>query len=258
MEVSALSVSTRSGYGRVAAATAGYGDGGQLHATRHAAAIDRSFFGPRHLPRRAAIPADDPGKRLFDIVMSLALLVLLAPLIAAVVLVILGDGGAVFYGHRRIGAGGASFTCWKFRTMVPNATELLAEILADDPQARLEWEQDFKLRSDPRITRAGKFLRLTSLDELPQLFNVLKGEMSLVGPRPIVGDEVARYGAAFHDYARCRPGITGIWQVSGRNDTDYATRVRLDQRYARTRSLALDCLVLVLTARVVVRRRGAY
>ena len=177
---------------------------------------------------------------------------------AIVALITRMDGGSILYGHRRIGARGQSFTCWKFRTMVPNAAAVLSEILARDPQTRTEWERDFKLKSDPRVTRAGKFLRTTSLDELPQLFNVLKGEMSLVGPRPIVRDEIPRYGAAFHDYVRCRPGITGIWQVSGRTDTDYATRVRLDQRYARSRSLGLDCRILALTARVVIRRHGAY
>ena len=127
-----------------------------------------------------------------------------------------------------------------------------------DAEARAEWERDFKLRNDPRITPIGRFLRSTSLDELPQLINVLVGDMSLVGPRPIVADEVPRYGAAFHDYARCRPGITGIWQVSGRNDTGYTQRVQLDQHYARNWSFAADLVVLLRTPVAVLRRSGAY
>lgn len=229
-----------------------------MRATLHAAAIDRSAFGTRRLPRCAAIPAEDGVKRLFDLVLTVVLLAVLAPFMAGIALIIRRDGGAAFYGHRRIGARGQDFTCWKFRTMVPNAAAKLSEILAADPQARMEWEHDFKLKCDPRVTRTGRFLRTTSLDELPQLFNILKGEMSIVGPRPIVADEVKRYGAAFHDYVRCRPGVTGIWQVSGRTDTDYATRVRLDRYYARSRSLALDCRILALTTRVVLQRQGAY
>jgi undecaprenyl-phosphate galactose phosphotransferase len=141
--------------------------------------------------------------------------------------------------------------------MVPDAQAVLDELLANDPQARIEWERDQKLKNDPRVTRIGKILRTTSLDELPQLFNVLSGEMSLVGPRPIVDDEIKRYGAAFHDYVSCRPGITGAWQVSGRSQVSYAARVRLDRNYARHRSFALDCLILARTAWVVLRRRGA-
>ena len=247
-----------SGYGGATVHPGWGARGSTVRATAHAAAIDRSRFGPRHTPQRTTIPADDIFKRLFDVLLTAALLAVLAPFMAIVALVTGMDGGSIFYGHRRIGARGQSFTCWKFRTMVPNAAAVLSEILARDPQTRAEWERDFKLKCDPRVTRAGKFLRTTSLDELPQLFNVLKGEMSLVGPRPIVRDEIPRYGAAFHDYVRCRPGITGIWQVSGRTDTDYATRVRLDQRYARSRSLGLDCRILALTARVVIRRHGAY
>jgi len=142
--------------------------------------------------------------------------------------------------------------------MVVDADVALARLLESDPEARAEWERDFKLRNDPRITRIGRFLRKSSLDELPQLFNVLKGEMSLVGPRPIVAEEVERYGSAFHDYTSCRPGITGLWQVSGRNDMDYVTRVALDREYARGWSLRGDIAILVRTALVVVRGRGAY
>jgi len=127
-----------------------------------------------------------------------------------------------------------------------------------DQENRGDRDRDFKLKNDPRITRIGRMLRVTSFDELPQLFNVLKGDMSLVGPRPIVAKEVARYGSAFHDYASCRPGITGAWQVSGRNNIDYGARVRLDQEYARNWSLKRDGYILLLTAVVVIQRRGAY
>ena len=229
-----------------------------MRATLHAAAIDRTIYGARRLVRLAIIPAEDSAKRLFDLLCGVILLVALAPVLAVIALAVRLGGGAVFYGHRRIGAHGREFTCWKFRTMVPDAAAKLAEALAADPQARAEWERHFKLKRDPRVTRIGRFLRATSLDELPQLFNILKGEMSLVGPRPIVADEVKRYGAAFHDYVRCRPGITGMWQVSGRTDTDYATRVQLDRHYARSRSLGLDCWILALTTRVVITRQGAY
>jgi undecaprenyl-phosphate galactose phosphotransferase len=142
--------------------------------------------------------------------------------------------------------------------MVPNADEVLTEVLRSDPQARAEWERDFKLRDDPRITPIGKFLRVSSLDELPQLFNVLAGEMSLIGPRPIVAEEVARYGEAYRHYCACRPGMTGIWQVSGRNRVDYRRRVLFDQQYATSWSFLLDLSVLCRTVVVVTLGSGAY
>jgi exopolysaccharide production protein ExoY len=178
-----------------------------------AAAMDRRLDG-----RSSNRPAEMVIKRGFDM------------LIAALVR---RDGGPAVFGHRRIGADGRTFRCWKFRSMVPDADKVLERLLATDNAARAEWEREYKLQDDPRITPLGKVLRVTSLDELPQLINVIKGEMSLVGPRPIVSDEIKRYGAAFHDYRRCRPGITGKWQVSGRNEIDYGTRVQLDQDYAR-------------------------
>lgn len=224
----------------------------------HAAAIDRVGLGKRLERRPTKAPAEQLDKRLFDLALAAMLLILLAPLLTLIAAAVWLDGGPVFYGHRRIGARGRAFTCWKFRTMVVNADAVLRELLAADPGARDEWERDWKLKSDPRITLLGRFLRTTSLDELPQLFNVLTGDMSLVGPRPIVADEIRRYGGAFHDYMRCRPGITGIWQVSGRNQVDYTRRVRLDREYANRRSFALDCLILARTALVVIARRGAY
>jgi lipopolysaccharide/colanic/teichoic acid biosynthesis glycosyltransferase len=142
--------------------------------------------------------------------------------------------------------------------MVMDAEAVLAHTLATDPAARAEWDKDFKLRNDPRVTRLGSFLRKSSLDELPQLFNVVRGEMSLVGPRPIVAAEVERYGLAMEEYRACKPGITGLWQVSGRNDVDYAERVELDRRYAWTWSLKNDLMILVRTLGVVARRSGAY
>jgi len=203
-------------------------------------------------------PARELSKRVFDLAASLALIVLLGPLLAALAFAVRCDGGSALFGHRRIGAGGKAFRCWKFRSMVPDAEAVLAHTLASDPAARAEWDRDFKLRSDPRVTPLGNFLRKSSLDELPQLFNVLKGEMSLVGPRPIVTAEVEQYGAAIDEYRACKPGITGLWQVSGRNDVNYAERVELDRQYAQSWSLVGDLLILFRTLGVVARRSGAY
>jgi len=194
-----------------------------------------------------------------DIVLSISALVFLAPLLLLVAaMVYLVDPGPILFGHRRLGKDGQSFRCWKFRSMVVDADERLRKLLAEDPQARAEWEQDHKLRNDPRITRIGHFLRKSSLDELPQFFNVLMGEMSLVGPRPIVKDEVSKYGRYFAEYCRVRPGITGLWQISGRNDVSYRRRVAIDVTYVRSKSLALDLGILFLTVPSVIARRGSY
>jgi exopolysaccharide production protein ExoY len=223
----------------------------------HAAAIDRRYVDRDRLARPRT-PAERASKRAFDFLVASLLLISICPMLVVIGFLAMADGGPALFGHRRIGVRGESFVCWKFRTMARNADQVLARTLATDPAARAEWNRDFKLRNDPRVTRIGRILRATSLDELPQLFNVLKGEMSLVGPRPIVTNEIARYGSAFHDYARCRPGITGAWQVSGRNDLDYGSRVRLDQEYARNWSLKRDGHILLLTAVVVVQGKGAY
>lgn len=197
-------------------------------------------------------------KRVFDVLGALGLLLLFGPLMLVVALVSKADGGPAVFGHRRVGADGRPFTCWKFRSMVVDAETALQDLLRRDPAARAEWEVDFKLRRDPRVTRLGAFLRKTSLDELPQIFNILAGDMSLVGPRPIVEKEVPRYRDRIVFYKQCRPGLTGLWQVSGRNDTGYRQRVELDTAYVQGWSLWRDIVILLRTARVMVRGAGAY
>jgi exopolysaccharide production protein ExoY len=150
------------------------------------------------------------------------------------------------------------FPCLKFRTMIPNADQVLRDLLESDPELRAEWVRDHKLRNDPRVTRLGRFLRRTSLDELPQLLNVLRGEMSLVGPRPVVREELLRYGRNVNTYLAAKPGITGLWQVTGRNDTDYRRRVVLDTYYVRNQNLLLDLYILLKTTGVVLGGSGAY
>lgn len=199
----------------------------------------------------------DHAKRSFDIVAAVGLLAVLAPLFLILALIVRRDGGPIFFRHVRIGRNGQRFQCLKFRTMVPDAEQRLAKLLAEDARAAAEWAQSFKLRHDPRITRIGCFLRKTSLDELPQLFNVLTGSMSLVGPRPIVEDELRRYGEAAALYLMLRPGLTGMWQINGRNDTSYEERVRFDAWYALNRSLWTDTKILVATVPAVMRKRGA-
>ena len=203
-------------------------------------------------------PSLRASKRLFDIVGSAFLLLLLSPLFAYVAYKVSRDGGSAFFGHVRVGQDGRKFKCYKFRSMVANAQEVLKDLLERDPVARAEWEKDFKLKNDPRINQIGHFLRRTSLDELPQLWNVLKGEMSLVGPRPVVHAELERYGDDVVYYLMTKPGLTGLWQVSGRNDVDYATRVYFDTWYVKNWSLWTDIVILFKTISVVVARRGAY
>jgi Undecaprenyl-phosphate galactose phosphotransferase WbaP len=197
-------------------------------------------------------------KRAFDLVASACLLVLFAPLLAFFSWKIRRSGGGAIYGHSRIGQHGKPFQCLKFRTMVPNAQKALEDVLARDPKARDEWGRDFKLKNDPRITPIGLLLRETSLDELPQLWNVFKGEMSLVGPRPIIAEELERYGDQVDYYLEAPPGMTGLWQISGRNDTGYEDRVALDCWYVRNWSLWYDLVIMIKTVRVVLGRNGAY
>lgn len=197
-------------------------------------------------------------KRMFDVAVGGFLVFMLLPLFAIIALLVAKDGSSAFFGHTRIGQNGKKFKCYKFRSMVPNADKVLKELLAKDPVARAEWEQDFKLKNDVRVTRIGALLRKTSLDELPQLWNVLRGDMSLVGPRPVIEKEIARYGEEAAYYLLAKPGMTGLWQVSGRNDTDYARRVFLDAWYVKNWSLWYDITILFKTVGVVVRRDGAY
>ncbi|HZN38538.1 MAG TPA: exopolysaccharide biosynthesis polyprenyl glycosylphosphotransferase [Planctomycetota bacterium] len=206
------------------------------------------------LYRRGSLNA----KRLFDIGCVSLLLLMLAPLFLAVAVAVrLSSKGPVFFGHNRIGRGGRHFRAFKFRTMHVG-DQILRDHLAANPAAAAEWAATQKLKDDPRVTRVGAFLRRTSIDELPQLWNVLRGDMSLVGPRPIVDDEAEKYGQVLALYLRVTPGITGLWQISGRNNTSYEQRVWLDAHYVRNWSLTLDLYILARTVGVVVRRDGAY
>lgn len=219
----------------------------------------------RHVTRQsAAAAAFAPTgtaalvKRFVDVIGAIVLGLVFSPLIIVIVFLMRRSGGSVIYRHRRVGRGGQTFSCLKFRTMVPNADQVLRELLTNNPELRAEWVRDRKLRHDPRVTWLGRFLRRTSLDELPQLLNVLRGEMSLVGPRPVVREELLRYGRNVGTYLAAKPGITGLWQVTGRNDTDYRRRVVLDTYYVRNQSLLLDLYILAKTTGVVLGGNGAY
>jgi Undecaprenyl-phosphate galactose phosphotransferase WbaP len=211
------------------------------------------------LRRDLLLPFPRLAKRVIDVTIVLlsAPAVILA-IVALSALVRLESAGPAFYGQRRIGLGHSTFRIWKIRTMQPNGDQVLENAIAADVSLRNEWAHHRKLRRDPRVTRIGRFLRKTSLDELPQIWNVLRGEMSLVGPRPIVEDEIASYGANFALYCRVTPGLTGLWQVSGRNDVTCRDRVRLDSYYVRNWSPWLDLYILARTAKVVLTGAGAY
>lgn len=196
------------------------------------------------------------GKRIFDVFLAILLLPSIVPVVLTLWLLTRLDGGQGFFGHWRVGKNGKEFRCWKIRTMVANAEAALEEHLLENPEARAEWERDFKLDNDPRITRLGKFLRKTSLDELPQIWNVVRGEMSFVGARPIVRDELVRYGVHAGTYLSMTPGITGLWQVSGRNDVSYVQRVEMDVLYAETCSLWQDISIIFRTGSSVLMRTG--
>jgi Undecaprenyl-phosphate galactose phosphotransferase WbaP len=206
--------------------------------------------------RKALFPI---AKRALDFIGAGVGLVLLAPFFLIVALMVRADGGPAFFAHQRVGRGGKLFGCLKFRSMVIDSQARLEALLASDPAARAEWEATRKLKNDPRITRIGRFLRSTSLDELPQLINVLRGEMSLVGPRPVQEAEIDRYyGASAAHYMAVRPGITGLWQVSGRSETSYESRVALDVAYVSRPSLLADISILLRTPVAVLSRRGAH
>ena len=217
--------------------------------------------GARRFRRRSQARSGSRLARLqlrLDQFAALLLLLLLAPLMAVIALLVWRrDGAPVLFGHYRIGQHGRPFRCLKFRSMYLDSEAMLRELLERDPAARAEWERDHKLNDDPRITPIGHFLRRTSLDELPQLFNVLRGEMSLVGPRPSTLAELPRYGQVRWHYLSVRPGMTGLWQVSGRNDTTYDERVELDREFVEQHSLRLRLSILLRTLRVVIRGSGA-
>lgn len=197
-------------------------------------------------------------KRVFDTVAAALLLVVLSPLLLVLAILIRRDGGPALFAHPRIGKQGRVFNCYKFRTMVVDAEQQLEQLLQRRPELRHQWQRERKLRQDPRVSPIGRLLRRTSLDELPQLINVVRGEMSLVGPRPVVRAELQRYGDEVGYYLMVRPGMTGLWQVSGRNDVDYDTRVYLDTWYVKNWSLWHDLVILIKTVRVVLLRSGAY
>ena len=197
------------------------------------------------------------AKRGLDIVAACVFIAVFLPLIVILLLAATSDGARPLFGHRRVGLDGRPFRCWKIRTMVPDAEARLAALLASDLAARRQWETQRKLDRDPRITPLGHFLRRSSLDELPQLWNVLTGEMSIVGPRPVTRDELALYGDAATQYTALRPGLTGLWQTVGRGRVSYAERVHMDRTYHDTVSFLLDLKILLRTALVVCTRTGS-
>ena len=204
-------------------------------------------------------PYNRAFKRIFDLTLTIVggTLILL-PLLGIAIAVAIQNRGQVIFAHQRVGAAGKKFPCYKFQTMVPDAEEKLKKYLAENPEAKREWDETFKLTNDPRVTWLGSWLRRTSLDELPQLWNVIRGEMSLVGPRPIVQAEVPRYGKNIREYYMVLPGITGMWQVSGRSDTTYPERVAMDTWYVRNWSVWIDIMYLFKTVKAVLQSRGAY
>ncbi len=215
----------------------------------------------RILPRNKTRVHYIPWKRLFDIGFSFSVLVLLSPLYLAIALLIyLSSSGSIFYSQQRVGKNGRLFSCIKFRTMMVGADRILQDLLDRCPQQKAEFQNCFKLKNDPRITPIGKWLRMTSLDELPQFWHVLTGEMSVVGPRPLVPEELGKYSDAIDQVLTVRPGITGLWQVSGRNDIPYARRVQLDLYYSRQHNLGLDLWIIFKTISVVIfpKGNGAY
>jgi len=215
-----------------------------------------------HSPPKFAPVEGDRDFRLsrgMDLLIAALALAFFAPLMLILASVIrLGDGGPALYRQARVGRGGRLFYCLKLRTMVMDSSERLELLLKNNADARQEWDRDHKLRNDPRVTKLGVFLRKSSLDELPQLFNVIRGEMSVVGPRPIVPAEITRDGRRFRFYCEVRPGITGLWQVSGRNNVSYRRRVAMDTLYVRSKSFKLELMVLLKTIPAVLLRRGSY
>jgi lipopolysaccharide/colanic/teichoic acid biosynthesis glycosyltransferase len=218
----------------------------------HTPVVASDLFDRRNVP-------SSPLTRIFDI----TLILLASPYIILFFIVIsaliaIDSKGGVFYQQTRVGKGGRRFKALKFRTMVLNADQVLRQYLDESPELKAEWQATHKLKQDPRVTRVGAILRKLSLDEMPQFWNILIGDMSLIGPRPIVDEEIEKYGRCFELYIQARPGLTGLWQVSGRSDTSYQQRVELDEYYLLHRSIMLDLHILVKTVFVVVGRKGAY
>jgi Undecaprenyl-phosphate galactose phosphotransferase WbaP len=212
-----------------------------------------------HVSQTLKNPLSRITKRVIDVsVTSIAALFVLPFFLLICLAIRLGSPGPIFYGHSRIGRDNSSFKVWKFRSMYQNGDEILKKRLAEDPELKREWEWNHKLKKDPRVTPLGRFMRKTSADELPQLWNVLVGDMSLVGPRPIVTAEIYRYGADFQAYSAVRPGITGLWQISGRNNTSYEERVQFDEYYVRNWSVFLDLYIIMRTVKTVLAGEGAY
>lgn len=225
--------------------------------------------GPRRAMASAALPvfarthcahrSGQAAKRAFDIFVAAIALVFFLPLIALVsLLVFVSDPGPMFYGHMRVGRDGRLFRIWKIRSMAVNADQVFERALREDPALAREWAQFHKLRKDVRVTPIGRIIRLTSIDELPQLYNVLVGDMSIVGPRPVTQKEMLRYGRYYREYCAVRPGITGLWQVSGRSSTTYRRRVALDVSYVRKRTFWMDCWILLKTIPVIFLAKGSY
>jgi len=200
------------------------------------------------------------GKRIFDVIFSICVIIITLPITVSIAIIIkLTDGGNIIYGHERVGKNGKKFKVLKFRSMYMDADKKLKEILENDSRAREEWEQNFKLKNDPRVTPIGKFLRKTSLDELPQFINVLKGEMSVVGPRPVTEEELKNfYKEKAIIYEKVKPGVTGYWQVEGRSDTNYEERIAMDEWYVKNQSFWLDLKIILKTIKVMITGKGAY
>jgi Undecaprenyl-phosphate galactose phosphotransferase WbaP len=221
---------------------------------------DRQYVALRRVDH---LPSSLFRYRVFKRSVDVTLVLLAAPFLFVVMVgvclaVALSSPGPIFYSHRRIRKSGEFFSMWKFRTMCQNSAEVLERYLAKHPETRMEWNRTHKLKNDPRVTRIGSFLRRYSIDELPQLWNVLRGQMSLVGPRPIVAAEVEKYGYCFGCYCRVNPGLTGLWQVSGRSKLTYDERVKLDCEYVAHWSLRRDFLILLKTFSAVLKQDGAF
>ncbi len=214
------------------------------------------------LVRKIGKPVEPVGglmKRCFDVLAAATAIFLLTPLLIGIaILVRATSAGPLLYGHNRVGFNGKTFKCWKFRTMVTDGDIVLERCLRDQPELRAEWNETQKLRDDPRVTAVGRVLRKLSIDELPQLFNIMAGDMSVVGPRPIVAEEARRYGQSLGHYLRTRPGLTGLWQVSGRSDTGYRQRIILDRCYVKNWSIVCDISIILRTVPAVLRSSGSY